>query len=101
MTEQTLNDFGEIVRNREAVRNEIKSLEQTLKSHNEEIEVLMIAMGHEDTPIETAYGKVAIIKSHNKRIDQQKLLEFGVEPGVIVAATVTKEYQYIKVTVAK
>jgi len=94
----TKNDFEAVVQSRAVLKDEIKDLEKQLKSHNEEIEAMMIAAGVDDSKVNTGSYTVAIIASSNSRIDQQKLLEFGVEPGIIVAATVKKEYQYLKIT---
>jgi len=95
------NDFEAVVQSRASLKAEIKDLEAQLKSHNEEIEAMMIAAGVAEQCVCTPYYKVAIVSSSNSRIDMQKLLEHGVEPGVIVAATVKKEYQYLKVTEVK
>jgi len=95
------NDFRNIVGSRETIRAEIKDLEKQLKSHNEEIEAMMIAAGVQENNVTTDFYTVTLVQSHSKRIDPQKLLEHGVEPGVIVAATVTKPYQYVKVVEIK
>ena len=95
------NDFRNIVAGREDLRSQIKELEKSLRSQTEEIEAMMIAAGVQDRAITTDFYTVRIVQSSNSRIDMQKLLEHGVEPGVIVAATVKKPYQYIKVTEIK
>jgi predicted translin family RNA/ssDNA-binding protein len=95
------NDFANVVGSRETIRAEIKDLEKQLKSHNEEIEAMMVAAGVQDQSIALPYYTVKIVKSFNSRIDSKKLLEHGVEPGVIVAATVKKDYSYVKVQVSK
>ncbi len=94
----TKNDFESVVQSRAVLKDEIKDLDKQLKSHNEEIEAMMIAAGVEGNAVCTGNYTVKIVASSNVRIDQQKLLEHGVEPGVIVAATVKKEYTYVKVT---
>ena len=99
MTENELVEFSEIVKSHLDIKAEMKSLKEQDDAHKETLKVLMMAMGAEE--VDTPHGKVKWIASHNKRIDQQKLLEHGVEPGVIVASTVTKEYEYLKVVVPK
>jgi len=97
----TKNDFEAVVKSSWLLKDEIKELEKQLKSHKEEIEAMMLAAGVADKTVQTPYYKVAIISSSNSRIDAQKLVEHGVEPGVIVAATVRKKYKYLKVTEVK
>jgi len=95
------NDFGSLVDSRQAIDNEIKELKKQLKTYNEEIEAMMISANMGDSVVRTNLHTVRIISSYNSRIDQQKLLEHGVEPGIIVAATVKKEYSYVKVSEVK
>jgi len=94
----TKNDFDSIITERQSIHDEIKDLKESLKSCNEEIEAVMIAAGVENKRVQTPFHMVAIIASSSSRIDGHKLLEHGVDPGVIAAATVKKEYTYVKVS---
>jgi len=95
------NDFSNIIGSRQTIKDEIDDLTKQLKSHNEEIEAMMIAADVQDKVVQTPFHTVKVVSSSNSRIDAMKLIEHGVEPGVVAAATVKKEYTYVKVSEIK
>ena len=91
--------FTELVADLRAVNELKRSAEEDSKRLNKELQSMWADVDAK-TVLDNG-AKVTLVSSSNSSIDKVKLVELGVRADIIVAATKTTAFQFVKITAAK
>lgn len=99
---QTARDLFSYRRSKSAIEKDEKRLkerlEEQLKIHIDEVLADETGNTKVEFVVQDSNLKVTLVHSSTTRIDGQKLLELGVKPEIVEAATVTSHHVQIRTT---